>query len=716
MKVSSAERSALRQLADLYGIKRSYQSMDGRRVTASADATLAVLAALGADVDTGDTRSVLAAEEESLWQSPLEPVVVAWDGHLRDAPLRLPATAARKPFEYQIVLESGQEISGLSTAKQRRIVGEKKLGRNKFVESTFSINEQLPIGYHELTVRTGQGESRTTILSAPMQCFAGEARRTWGVFAPLYALRTNHGKAVGDYSDIDQLLSWVTLQGGNLVATLPISASFLTQPFDPSPYSPASRLYWNELFIDIDRILANTDCVPARNRACAEDWQHAMRLAAQGDYVDYREIAQLKRHVLEALADWFYLQRRHKSPDFREFVTLYPDVESYARFRAAGERQARGWPAWPARMQEGRLATQDYDDDAARYHMYVQFVAHQQLATLAERSRVEKASLYLDMPLGVHPDSFDVWSMPKLFVRGASAGAPPDAFFTKGQNWGFPPVNPKAQRNDRYAYLRRVLRTQLRYAGMLRIDHVMSLHRLFFVPNGYEATDGVYVRYPETEMYAVLTIESQRHRSAIVGEDLGTVPAEVRKLMKRHGVKRMFVVQFEAGDADPPLGEPPAESVASLNTHDMPPFAAYWTAADAQLRHEIGLLSQDEVEDQQHARNRTARAVGALLRKADVLDDGKLDRVLHPRPETREALHALLRWLAASPADVLLINLEDIWLEQRPQNVPGTSQERPNWRRRLTHTLDEIRSSEEVRNVLLSVSAARHERRNGRNR
>jgi len=247
------------------------------------------------------------------------------------------------------------------------------------------------------------------------------------------------------------------------------------------------------------------------------------------------------------------------------------------------------------------------------------------------------------------------------------------------------------------------------------MDHVMSLHRLFFVPAGYEATEGIYVSYPEAEMYAVLTIESQRYRSAIVGEDLGTVPAEVRKSMKRHGVKRMFVVQFEANDGDAPVAAPPPDSVASLNTHDMPPFAAFWEAKDAELRQEMGLLTPEQVEEERDARHRTARAVGGMLRKANVLDDGKIDRVLHNKPDAREALHALLRWLAASPADVLLITLEDLWLEQHPQNVPGTSHERPNWRRRMRHTLDEVRSSEEVRNVLLSVSAARHQRRNGRN-
>jgi 4-alpha-glucanotransferase len=455
--------------------------------------------------------------------------------------------------------------------------------------------------------------------------------------------------------------------------------------------------------------LANTDCVPARNRACAGEWQHAMRAAAARDYLDYREIAQLKRQVLEALADWFFLQQRDRSETCQDFLALYPDAEQYARFRATGERQGRGWPAWPERQRRGELLSHDYDDDAACYHLYAQFALHQQLEALAQRSRVERSALYLDMPLGVHPDSFDVWSRPELFVTGASAGAPPDAFFTRGQNWGFPPLNPRAMRTDRYSYWRRVLRTQFRYAAMLRIDHVMSLHRLFFVPSGYEATDGVYVRYPDTEMYAVLTIESQRHRSAVVGEDLGTVPAEVRRAMKRHAVKRMFVVQFEASADQPPITEPPAEAVATLNTHDMPPFGAYWNARDADLRQEIGLLDEAQAAQERAQRAALTRALAGHLRRQRVLDRGPLERVLQRQPEAAEVLPALLEWLARSRADIVLLNLEDFWLEEEPQNVPGTGPEKPNWRRRMRYTLDELRKHAGLTSALGQVNAARRE-------
>ncbi len=706
--ISAAERNALQSLAKYYGVSRSYVGMGRRRVNASADSTLAVLSALGADL-TGDPRTSLARALEQRWQQPLEPVVVAWNGNLSGLRRRIPSSAANAGVQLDIALEDGRRVQVQVPAEQRALLAEQMVDGSRFVEVALTIPERLPLGYHQLHAATSAAVAEALILSAPQRCYTGQTKRGWGVFAPLYATRQNRDKAMGDLADLEQLLTWTSSMGGNVVATLPISAAFLTEPFEPSPYAPASRLFWNELFVDLERLVHNTDCVPARNRARADEWQHAMRTAASGDYVDYRVVAELKRHIMETLADWFFLQHREASDDFRDFLTLYPDAELYARFRAAGERQTRGWPAWPARMQGGKLEPQDYDDDVVRYHLYAQFVMHGQLSALAERARRQNSTLYLDMPLGVHADSFDVWCHPDLFVTGVSAGAPPDAFFSRGQNWGFPPLNPLALRADRYQYLRRVLRTQFRYAGMLRIDHIMSLHRLFFVPAGFDATQGVYVRYPADELYAVLAIESQRHGSMVVGEDLGTVPAEVRKSMKKHGVKRMFVLQFEAHAGEPPVSAVPASAVASLNTHDMPPFAAYWNAHDAELRYELGLLDAHEVGVQREQREELARALSAYLRARNVTDARVTDRLLNRKLDTAQALQALLEWLARSPADVVLINLEDLWLEERPQNIPGTAAEKPNWRRRMRYTLQQIMSNDEIAALLDHINAARQE-------
>jgi 4-alpha-glucanotransferase len=651
----------MKEMMQQYGIRHSYEAASGEIVEATQGVVRAVVAALG--------------EPYSAAARMLEPVVIAWGGHTGEFTLRIPASSTRHAIRYEVRLENGDVLHGTLPASQRRVRTEYRQGRARMQEIAARIMTSLPEGYHELTVRTDKKEATALLISAPRRCYSGDRPREWGVFAPVYAIRQTNDKAIGDFSDLESLMQWVGEMDGDLVATLPISAAFLSEPFDPSPYSPASRLFWNELYLRVE----------GEREGDGED----------GRLIDYREAARAKRARLEPIAQEFFRNDGRRSSRFTDFITLYPDAEDYAQFRAAGERYKAGWPAWPEHARDGRLTEADFERSAADYHLFAQMVAHEQLSELAERSRAAGVRLYLDMPLGVHPDSYDVWRNRELFITGVSAGAPPDPFFTRGQNWGFPPINPIEMRERHYQYWRKVLQTQLRYAGILRLDHVMSLHRLYLVPNGFEATDGVYIGYPAEEMYAILALESSRHQAVIVGEDLGTVPAEVRKTMDVHGVKRMFVLQFEAtGDADEPVGIPPKNAVASLNTHDMPPFSAYWQALDADLRSELGLLDEEGVSDAREQRNQVTTALSRMLGAKDRLDDA-------------EARTALLDFLARSDADMLLVNLEDLWLEREPQNTPGTSYERPNWRRRLKYTLDEMRANTSVSELLDMVDAAR---------
>src|SRR3990172_6909058 len=230
---------------------------------------------------------------------------------------------------------------------------------------------------------------------------------------------------------------------------------------------------------------------------------------------------------------------------FGGLVAGHPEVEDYARFRATGERQRAPWPSWSRPLCDGVLTEGDYDERARRYHLYVQWVAREQIRVLSEHSRRAGVNLYLDLPLGVHPHSYDVWREREAFVLGVSGGAPPDVVFTQGQDWGFPPLHPEAIREQGYRYVIAYLRHQLQHTTLLRIDHVMGLHRLFWIPKGLEARDGVCVRYPAEELYAIFCLESHRHRASIVGENLGTVPAYVNSAMARHNLHRMYVLQYE---------------------------------------------------------------------------------------------------------------------------------------------------------------------------
>lgn len=674
--MTRAVRTSLTSLSRQFGVQRAYRAASGETVRSSEEAVRAVLSALGAQPD-GDMGALARRERERACSRSIEPVVLAWNSRLAALHMRVSPTAARRTMHYELRLEAGGVMAGTVPASQRRIVQRIESDDVYTVELAATMDVPVPFGYHELHVQTADGEADTFVISAPRRCYSGVQPREWGVFAPLYAVREQRGQAIGDLSDLESLMHWVGQIDGAFVATLPISAAFLRTPFEPSPYAPASRLFWNEIYLSFNATMP------------------APAATAGSPLVDYRTTAATKRALLEPEAERFFAADGAHSAAFREFLTLYPDARDYASFRAAGERFEKGWMDWPERPRSGRLRASDYARAAMQFHLYAQFAAHQQLAALAAHGRAGGVCLYLDLPLGVHSDSYDIWRNPELFVTGASAGAPPDPFFTKGQNWGFPPPHPREMREQRYSYWRKVLQTQLRYAGILRLDHVMALHRLYIIPQGLPAAQGVYIRYRADELYAVLTLESLRHQAAIVGEDLGTVPAEVRKAMTRHGVKRMFVVQFEATeDQKRPIGRIPADAVASLNTHDMPPFRAYWEGHDVDLRRELELLDDAGVAAVKASRAQTVRGLSHLLGA--------------PAPlSTRTAHDALVQFLARSPADMVLLNLEDLWLESEPQNVPGTSQERPNWRRRLRLTLHELRNDRSVRELLASIEHAR---------
>jgi 4-alpha-glucanotransferase len=284
-------------------------------------------------------------------------------------------------------------------------------------------------------------------------------------------------------------------------------------------------------------------------------------------------------------------------------------------------------------------------------------------------------------------------------VHDAAGGAPPDAVFTKGQNWGFPPLHPEAMRAQGYRYWLAYLRHQLKHTGLLRIDHVMGLHRLFWVPKGLEPRQGVYVRYPAEELYAMLNLESHRHQVIIVGENLGTVPAYVNTAMARHRLHRMYVVQYElAPRPDRVLPVVPADTVASLNTHDMPPFAAYGQGLDIDDRQQQGLIDAADARRERRHRRALLAALQRFLQSQNLVA---------PNADMQALCSACVALLGASPAQVVLLNLEDLWLETQPQNFPGTGGERPNWQRKARYNLEAFCHMPQVLALLRSMNHLR---------
>lgn len=358
-------------------------------------------------------------------------------------------------------------------------------------------------------------------------------------------------------------------------------------------------------------------------------------------------------------------------------------MADYARFRALDEARGESWSRWPARLRGGALRDADCRASLRHYHLYAQWLAHEQMAHLSQEARQQGVALYLDMPLGTHRDGYDAWRYQDLFALKASGGCPPDPVFTQGQDWGFAPLHPQRSREEGHAYMLAYLRHHLQQARMLRFDHVMGLHRLYWVPEGLPASHGAYVAYPAEEIYAMLSIESHRHQATIIGENLGTMPAEVNRSLERHGIAGMFVVQYEARPhPGPALRRIPEREVASLNTHDMPPFAAFWQGLDIDDRYALGLIRRRDLAGERRQRARICRSLARLT--------SRRGRAARGRADARSVLRATLQHLGESDARWVLVNLEDLWLETESQNTPGTSSERVNWRRKLRWTLEQL--------------------------
>ncbi len=602
-------------LAEAHGVEPTYVDVQDEEHEAEPDVLRAILALL--DVPADEPADALRATHVARWQTPLDAVTVAWDGRgtLR---LRRPVTAP--PGEVHLQREDGAEQAISVDAEPTRT---EEVEGVRYGEWHVSLRH-LPVGVHH--VRLDDAAAALVVAPSVLPPRGGRTHQ-WGVFAPLYAVRDDRGGPIGDLTSLGSLADWAAGCGADWVATLPLlPGTYGDDPVDPSPYRPLTRLAWNELYVYPARLpeLDATDVLSAPADPATVDWANVAG-----------EVHALLARAVERLSD------RRRS-ELEVFLAARPELAGYARFRS-----------------EGQAAVE-------LLHAYAQWVLHDQLVDRAHTLSARGQAMYLDLALGVHPDGYDAAVHADAFAGGASVGAPPDDFFTEGQNWGFAPPHPERARTGAHPYLRACLDHHLGVARMLRLDHVMGLHRLWWVPEGAAATSGAYVRYAADEQYAVLALAATRHEAEIVGENLGTVPPEVDEALAAHGLVGMWPLQLAvpAGDRSPPPG-----SFATLNTHDMAPFAAFWAE---------GGEPQAAVAE---------RAGGAS--------------------DPAEALSALLADLGAGPARHVQVSLEDLWLETRAQNQPGTGAGAGNWSGRAARTLGEIAADPEVVATVDGLEAAR---------
>ncbi|MFG0284776.1 MAG: 4-alpha-glucanotransferase [Phycisphaerales bacterium JB039] len=654
--------------------------MDGQRHRAPADTLLAVLRAMGEPAHRPeDAPEILRRRRHQRRQRIVEPTLVAWDGALPGPVLRLPRKAAPASVRLEFTGERGEQ-RGLTCA-DLLIADDPDFDDRIRVRPAQRV--QLDPGVWELVADAGGQVSRATVIAAPSRL---EPRHgSLGVFLPLHAACGAEDRGCGNLTDLGRLMRWAGGIGCDHFGVLPLLPTFLEDPPEPSPYAAITRMLPGELFADPAR--GPWEAPGRRLRAAMEELQPGALGARGGRYVDYRQVWATQFKLLLAVAEDVRASGSLRE-DLDRFKAANPLAVEYAAFRARGRRLGRDFFQWPADRPPG--PEEQIDAEAL---LCGQWLAAAQLERLEAEGRSHGCRLYADWPIGIHRHSFDVWRYPALFAREMSVGAPPDDFSTSGQNWGFPPILPEQSRADGHAYFRGAIAEHLRAAGTLRIDHVMGLHRLLWIPSGASAVDGAYVRYPTDELYACIMLEASRRGATIIGENLGVVPAEVNATLRRRGFLSMRVAQFEQGPGEPaPLRRGEA---AMVNTHDTPTFAGFVLGADIELALQLGRIDAESAGRQFSAR---ADAIARLRQRLGV----------SPESGPRELLMAMLRQMSASEASSALVSLEDLWAEPEPQNTPGTTdQERPNWRRRAARSIMEIESDESLAAELRELTQLR---------
>jgi 4-alpha-glucanotransferase len=674
--MTSGGQDSLAKLAALHGIHTSYTDADGVRRQADPAVLFELLQALGVPLEhSNDAAALLREQEIGALRRQLEPVVVHRVGRGEPISATLPDGTEPGSVWLALELEDGTTSRCRLASAVTGYAADEGVGGNRSARVQFDVDavalRPVPPGYHRLTME-GAGSPESALLLAAPDCPDGP--RKWGAFMPLHALRTEQDSGIGTYSDLARLGDWVASLGGGLVGTLPLYPAFPGPPFDPSPYLPVSRLAYNELFID-PFVLPEYEGEPAHTRTPADG--PLSRLNSAPPMVDYEEIARQRREQLEPLAravcSGAFPDRRRR---FEDFARSHPELVAYAEFRAGQEGTARAGSPEPG---------------AVRYHLYTQWVASEQLGASGHHG-----GRYADLPVGSHPRGFDpVWS-PESFVSGVQGGSPPDRFFAGGQSWGFRPLHPERMREDGYRFFSAALRRAFLHADCLRVDHVMGLQRMYMIPDGRDATDGTYVSYRAEELHALVALEAYRAGAVVVGEDLGTVPAGVRRRMARDHMLRTWVFEFESTPEEP-LPRPGSNFLASLATHDLPRFGAYLWGEDIDEREGNGALSSDQAQDERSTRARWRRRLfRALGFPADMA----------PRLVTAHALREILRHLARSDANIVLVDLEEMWDERLAQNHPGT-ESAGNWRRRAQRTLEDFSSDPEINRTLSELTAVR---------
>ncbi|GAB3624063.1 4-alpha-glucanotransferase [Mariniluteicoccus endophyticus] len=676
----TAPSPELVELAHAFDIATEFVDWKGRTTHVSTESLVAVLAALDVDASSPEAaRAALDDRRTAPWRRVLPPCVVCDDTEEPEFVVHVPAGEG---VRVHVVTEDGvrHDAVQVDNWEPDREVDGVMVG-----EASFQLPAGLPLGYHHLVAEVAGVEHTSTLIVTPH--FLGFPdgmgdRRIWGLAAQLYSVRSHDSWGVGDLTDLRDLAVWSAAEhGADYVLVNPMHAAEPDAPMEPSPYLPTTRRFFNPLYLRVERIEEYASA-PAPVRHLIDqlaDQAHGQLDAV--DFIDRNASWTLKQRALRAL----YAVPR--SPGREIAFGAYCEgagegLLNHATWAALTAALGADWTQWPDDYQTPAAPAvarfRDENADEVDFHRWLQWCLDDQLrgAQTAAQASGMALGIVHDLAVGVNPRGSDGWSLGSAFARGVHVGAPPDQFTQLGQDWGQPPLRPDRLPELAYAPFRDMVRTILRHSGGVRVDHIIGLFRLWWVPEGMKPTEGTYVRYDHRAMIGVLALEAQRAGALVVGEDLGTVEPWVRDYLTMRGILGTSILWFEQ-DWDVPGGQPLRPDqwremcLASVTTHDLPPTAGYLDGVHVELRHRLGLLADDLADEL--ARDEADRRQWLQF----LVELGLLESVDAPNTRVVEALHA---FLLRTPSRMLNLALVDAVGDRRTQNQPGTSNEYPNWR------------------------------------
>ncbi len=665
----------LADLAKAMGVATEYDDWRGGNVIVPASTIVAVLRALGIDAsDDAAAARALAQEADRPWRRLLPPVVVCREGWTPWVPVHLPHG---ERAEVWVELEDGgrRDVRQVDHWVPPRVIDGREVG-----EATYELPGDLPLGWHALVASQGGTTASAPLVVTPARLQLPPAlagRRAFGLMTQLYSVRSRRSWGVGDLADLGELASWAARDlGADFVLVNPLHAAEPVPPMEPSPYLPTTRRFVNPMYIRVEDI-PELGYVSAAERQLLEWHADDARALNTDDVIDRDASWQAKAAALRIVFQLPRSPRRERA--FAAFVEREGQgLVDFATWCALAQKHGLPWDEWPEELHDPRsagvaAAREDLAEDVL-FHQWLQWVVDEQLATVQQDARHDGMAIGVvhDLAVGVHPSGADAWGLADALARRVNVGAPPDPFNQMGQDWSQPPWRPDRLQELGYAPYRDMLRTVLRHAGGIRVDHVIGLFRLWWVPEGTTPDAGTYVRYDHEALIGILALEAYRAGALVVGEDLGVVEPWVRDYLYERGVLGTSILWFEKDAEGRPL---PAEAyrelcLATVTTHDLPPTAGYLAGEHIDLREELGLLTRPVEQE---------RAVDAAEQEAvlTMLRDRGLLRADGDEHDVVEALHRFLTW---TPARLIGVSVSDLTADRRTINQPGTDEEYPNWR------------------------------------